>query len=222
MDVASLWTIGVGHLIKPTDSFGGIPNDKVKELLASKDKNHPNAKLMISREEALKMLSDDVAAVEKALIAAILVKLTQNQFDALVSFGFNCGTGVFRTSGVCKSIAAGNMDQVPDKFLDWSKVRIGGELKVNKGLLARRTAEGKLFSQGNAPITTLLSWTPDVLKDVQGKLKKLGFYPGLVDGIMGPKTRAGIEQFSKSINMTVQQTGVSSQWLAELTKAAGI
>ena len=44
LDVAKKWTIGVGHLIKPTDSFSLISNDQVKSLLISKDKNHPVAK----------------------------------------------------------------------------------------------------------------------------------------------------------------------------------
>ena len=224
LDAAGLWTIGVGHLIKPTDSFSAIPNEKVKELLSSSDKNHPCAKLKIPHSEALKILSEDIAIVEKALIAAVDVELNQNQFDALISFGFNCGTGVFRTSGVYKAIVAGNLDQVPDKLLDWSKIRIKGELKTNKGLLARRTAEGQLFSRAMTEhvtyTTTLLSWTSEGLQDVQTKLKKLGFYAGLIDGIMGPKTQKAIEQFSKSKNIPMQQSGISTSWLAELTKAA--
>jgi lysozyme len=223
LDVASLWTIGVGHLIKPTDSFSTISNDKVRELLTSKDKHHPHSSLSISREEALSILSADIAIVEKALTKEFSIKLNQNQFDALVSFGFNCGTGVFKTSGVCKAIKAGDFTQVPEKFLDWSKVRINGELKTNKGLLSRRTAEAALFTKPYNPVehTTLLSLNPEIICDVQTKLKKLGFYVGVIDGIMGPKTRKAIEQFSASKNITLPQTGISGQWLSELTIAAG-
>jgi len=218
MDVASLWTIGVGHLIKPTDSFSTISNEKVKELLATKDKDHPHAKISIPRDEALLILAKDVAIAEHALIQAINVPLSQNQFDALISFGFNCGTGVFRTSGVCKAILANNFHEVPDKLLEWSKVRINGQLKTNKGLFARRTAEGQLFS--STPTTTLISWTPELLIDIQTRLKKLGFYRGKVDGITGPMTKNAMEQFSIAKGIKAPTSGVSSQWVSELTKAS--
>jgi lysozyme len=217
MDVASLWTIGVGHLIKPTDSFSTITNSQIKDLLASKDKNHPIAKLTISREEALDILAKDVKNVEDDLKKFIKTILNQNQFDALVSFGFNCGTGVFKTSGACKAVAAGNFNEVPVKLLDWSKVRINGELKVNKGLLARRTAEGQLFSRTPVDLTKYeaVPWTHDALRDIQTKLKKLGMYEGLADGLMGPKTQAGIERFSKSKNIPIPH-GIVESWLKEL------
>lgn len=221
MDIAMLWTIGVGHLIKSTDSFSTISNNQVKELLSSKDKNHPIAKLMISREEALTILAKDIKVVEDDLKKFIKVNLNQNQFDALVSFGFNCGTGVFKTSGACKAIVAGRFDDVPVKLLDWSKVRINGELKTSKGLLARRTAEGQLFSKTPIDLTKYdaVPWTPDTLRDVQTKLKKLGMYEGLIDGIMGPNTRAGVEQFSNSRNIPVPH-GYMENWMKELTAAA--
>lgn len=223
MDVANLWTIGVGHLIKETDSFSTISNDKVRSLLNSKDKNHPCAQISIPREEALSILAADVKLVEEALVRTIKVKLNQNQFDSMISFGFNCGTGVFKTSGACKAIVEGKFDVVPEKLLDWSKVRIGGELKTNKGLLARRTAEGQLFikeiSSTGVALPTLFSHTPEMIKDIQAKLKKLGFYVGLLDGIKGPQTTAAMERFSKAKNIQAPNSGISTQWMAELNKA---
>ena len=231
MDVAGLWTIGVGHLIKPTDSFSTISNAKVKELLKSKDRSHPYSELLISREEALTILARDVAEVEKAANAFITVPLNQNQFDALVSFGFNCGTGVFRTSGACRALVAGNYNAVPERLLDWSKVRINGEIRTNKGLLARRTAEGQLFSR--VPIEpidphetpTIVSWTRDILLDTQTRLKMLGLYPGVIDGIIGPATKRGIEEFSRKYGVIMgadPMIGIAPSWLAELARIAKI
>ena len=223
MDVAGLWTIGVGHLIKDTDFFSTIPNDKIKSLLKSKDKNHPYAQISIPREEALNILANDVKLVEEALVRMIKMKLNQNQFDAMVSFGFNCGTNVFKTSGACKAIAEGNFQAVPEKLLDWSKVRINGELKTNKGLLARRTAEGQLFSReiNNVELSspTLFSHTPEMIKDIQTKLKKLGFYIGLIDGIKGSQTVAAMEKFSIAKNIQLHNSGISTLWMSELNKA---
>lgn len=217
LDVASLWTIGVGHLIKPTDSFSTITNDRVKSLLASKDKNHPVAKLSIVRDEALSILAKDVASTEDALRRAIKVPLNQNQFDALISFGFNCGPGVFRTSGACKSLNEGNYTVVPEKLLDWSKARIGGSLQINKGLYNRRVSEGELFSRDFVePISAgeLLPWNKPLILEVQLGLKKLGLYVGVVDGIIGPATRKGIEEFSKNKDLAHGdlKAGIFQEW----------
>ena len=227
LDVASLWTIGVGHLIKNTDSFSSITNQQVKELLQSKDKNHPYSTYKISREEALQLLESDVANVENSLVQNINVPLTQNQFDALVSFGFNCGSGVFKTSGACKALNEGNYDEVPTKLLDWSKVRINGELKVNKGLLSRRTAEGQLFFRKDsqilqpAGIQTLVSLTKDNLIHVQTKLKNLGFYEGKIDGISGPLTKETMRSFAEKKNLLseISDIGVTTLWLSALNNA---
>lgn len=222
LDIASLWTIGVGHLIKPTDSFSAITNEQVKQLLATKDKNHPLAKLSITKEEALNILAKDIALTEQSLLQNASVQLSQNQFDAMISFGFNCGPGVFKNSGVFKALNVGHYADVPARLLDWSKARINGELKVSKGLLARRTAEGQLFSQSSIPTltsTTLISWTPEIIADVQKKLNKLGLYTDVVDGIAGPNTRKAMEKFSKSIGIEHPKSGVSSDWLNALNRA---
>lgn len=224
LDVASLWTIGIGHLIKPHDSFSTITNEQVRELLKSKDKNHPLASLKIPREEAMKLLEADVAIVENAILQNIKVTLTQNQFDALVSFGFNCGTGVLRTSGACKALNEGKYEEVSDKLLDWSKVRINGELKTNKGLLLRRTAEGQLFSRKEltdaavAGTQTIISLSKENLINIQTKLKNLGFYSGKIDGITGPLTRDAMKKFAskRGLSAEVSDAGVTSAWLSAL------
>lgn len=230
MDVGGLWTIGVGHLIKPTDSFSTIGNAKIKELLLSKDRNHPYAELLISREEALEILARDVKEVEKALNTFVTVPLNQHQFDALISFGFNCGTGVFRTSGACRALVAGNYNAVPERLLDWSKVRINGELRTNKGLYNRRVAEGQLFMK--TPITpddpnevpTIVSWTREIAMDTQTRLKMLGLYGGIIDGIIGNNTVKAIDEFSKKHGITTgadPRIGISPLWLSRLAQVVG-
>lgn len=190
-DVAGLRTIGVGHLIVPGE-------------------NYPDG-VSITTEQAYELLSKDVAKCENSIKKNIGVQLTQDQFDALVSFGFNCGTGVYSTSGACKTLNSGNYDQVPAKLLDWSKAVINGQLTVVKGLYDRRNAEGILFS-GTVP------WTKISIASVQQQLQQLGLYSGKVDGVWGPKTSAAVTQYSQNIgfeNLNVS-TGVTREFLESL------
>lgn len=147
LDVAQKWTIGIGKLILPTDSFSTINNQEIKELLKSKDKNNPIAKKEIPEAEAFKLLKDEVKKCEDALKRQVKVPLTQNQFDALVSWSFNCGVGVFQTSTLVKELNRGNYDKVPSELLRWCKIKVGGAVKTNQGLMNRRQSEGELWSK---------------------------------------------------------------------------
>jgi GH24 family phage-related lysozyme (muramidase) len=68
--------------------------------------------------------------------------LTQNQFDALVSFVYNCGTGALsRSTTIGRDLRAGKLETVADDLLSWSKA--GG--RTLPGLLRRRQEERALF-----------------------------------------------------------------------------
>lgn len=126
-DIAGLRTIGIGHLILSSENF-------------------PDG-LAITKEQALEILAKDLAKCEVAIKKFITVELNQNQWDALVSFGFNCGTGVYATSSACKSLNAGQCDKVPELLLLWSKAKINGVMQTNQGLYNRRKSEGELFTK---------------------------------------------------------------------------
>lgn len=184
-DIAGLRTIGIGHLIKPGEDFP----DGVE----------------ITNEKALELLASDVKICEDAINKRIKVSLNQNQFDALVSFGFNCGTGVYSTSDACKELNKGNYSEVPQKLLSWCKARINGVLVVNKGLQNRRISEGQLFSsvtsqQADEPV---INWDTGKLKEAQQKLKLLGLYLKSVDGLWGPGTEHAMNSFANEKGIDV-------------------
>lgn len=186
-DIAGLRTIGIGHLIKPSENFP----DGVE----------------ITMEKALEILASDVKHCEDSIKSRIKVPLSQNQFDALVSFGFNCGTGVYVLSDACKVLNQGKYEDVPEKLLAWSKVRINGVMQHNKGLFNRRKSEGELFARpvvATASETTEL--TPDLLKEVQTHLKKLGLYTLSIDGLWGRGTRNGLQTFASQNSLIQEDT----------------
>lgn len=96
--------------------------------------------LTITASQAEEWLKRDLARFEKRVNTLVTVPLTQNQFDALVSFDFN--TGALGRSTLLRRLNRGEYDAVPAELQKWT--RGGG--KVLPGLVRRRAAEAALFS----------------------------------------------------------------------------
>ncbi len=120
LDRAGLETIGYGHLISPHEK--------------SSFKNG------ISEAKAETLLQQDLLVAENAVILLIKVLLSNNQFDALVSFTFNLGVGVLQRSTLRCKINREEHDQVPAEFLRW----IYADGKKLSGLIKLRKAEAQL------------------------------------------------------------------------------
>jgi len=90
-------------------------------------------------------LIQDVADAEKAVNLFVYQKLDQEEFDALVDFVFNLGSGNFLRSTLLLRINEGDWLGAAAEFDRWNKA--GG--KVLAGLVRRRDAEEKLFRQGD-------------------------------------------------------------------------
>ena len=114
---AGVWTIGYGH------------TEDVKEGD------------IVSPQEADKLLRADVFKFEEYVADNVTVKLTQNQFDALVTWTFNLGVGNLRNSTMLKKLNNADYTSVPFEMKRWNKA--GG--KTLDGLVRRRQAESLLF-----------------------------------------------------------------------------
>ena len=96
----------------------------------------------ITKKEATYLLRSQVdVSYGKAVNHLVRVPLTQNQFDALVSFAYNLGVGALKSSTLLKKLNKGKILQSDKEFKKWTHVNG----KVNRGLIARRTKEAKLF-----------------------------------------------------------------------------
>lgn len=116
-DIAGYWTIGYGHLMSEYQD------------------------LRLSISEAEEILRHDLGKAERAVLRLIKVDLTDYQFDALVSFTFNLGSGALQRSTLRAKVNRRDYAGAAQEFLKW--IRAGG--KVSKGLLKRRRMESRIF-----------------------------------------------------------------------------
>lgn len=100
-----------------------------------------NAGMKISKEQAERMLLNDVQRFEPEIERLVGVPLSQNQWDALVSFTYNLGSANLESSTLLRKLNAGDYAGAAEQFPRWSKA--GG--KVLAGLVRRRAAEQALF-----------------------------------------------------------------------------
>jgi lysozyme len=131
---ALLWTVGVGHVIDPSHAKVPFANRKQLPIPDGWDR-------VLSAEEIDEILRKDLNRFESGVLRLIKVKLTQGQFDGLVSFSFNVGLGNLQNSTLRMKLNRGDYEGAAEQFLVWTKA--GG--KVLKGLVIRRTHEKEMF-----------------------------------------------------------------------------
>jgi lysozyme len=94
----------------------------------------------ITKEYAFEIYKEVADRFAKKVSAMLKVEVTQNQFNALVSFNYN--TGALYTSTLLKKVNANPNDETIDaEFKKW--IRAGG--KIVKGLVTRREKESNLY-----------------------------------------------------------------------------
>lgn len=111
---------------------------------------YPNGKRVtlqdepITEEWAEVMLVKMLEQYEKDVDSTTVDTLTQNQFDALVSFAYNCGVQNLRKSTLLKLVNANPNDPaIQNEFLKWTRAKG----KIISGLVKRRNAEAQLYFQ---------------------------------------------------------------------------
>lgn len=122
-DTGRVWTIGYG-----TIKWMGKPVEQGMKM---------------TEKEAELALQADLAWAQTAVNQLVRYPLTQNMFDALVSFVYNVGETAFRKSTLLRLLNQGRKSEAAKQFERW-KFDNG---KVVQGLLNRREAERALFER---------------------------------------------------------------------------
>jgi len=119
-DVAGFHTIGFGHRLTAAESY-------------------PNG---ITLAQAESILAADIAVAEDAVNRLVRVALDQGQFDALVDFVFNLGSGRLASSTLLRYLNAGRYSDAAWQLLAWDHV---GSREL-PALKLRRESEFRLWS----------------------------------------------------------------------------
>jgi lysozyme len=96
----------------------------------------------ITKEYAFEIFKEIADKFAKRVASMVKKPLTQNQFNSLVSFTYNVGTGAFSTSTLLKKVNANPNDlTIRTEFMRWNKAN---RVVVN-GLTRRRKKESDLY-----------------------------------------------------------------------------
>jgi lysozyme len=109
---------------------------------------YPNGKRVtlldepITKEYAFEIFKVIADKFGRRVLSMVKKPLTQNQFNALVSFAYNVGTGAFSTSTLLKKVNANPNDlTIKNEFARWT--RANG--KIVNGLVNRRKKESDVY-----------------------------------------------------------------------------
>ena len=127
-DSAGVWTIGYGSTRYHDDR-------KVK----AGDK-------LVNENQADALFKNTLGQYVTAVNDYVTVILSQNQFDALVSFTFNEGAAALRSSCIMRYIGQGYYDAAAKAFLNWERVGNNAHMLHN-----RRMREKALFETPDPP-----------------------------------------------------------------------
>jgi len=148
-DHAGLCTVGIGHLV-------------AKKSCADIDKLPPSSPIKQSKDkvgwvkakvDADKLKRQDLVRYVNLVNNNVKVKLTQEQFDALVSLAFNIESAIdARTSTLMKNINSGKCDPatITSDFRAYDKITDPNTKKKieSPGLTQRRIKEANIFNYG--------------------------------------------------------------------------
>jgi lysozyme len=96
----------------------------------------------LTLQQAEELLKFSLTTYEKAVDSFCRDDISQGNFDALVSFAYNLGTGALQKSTLIKKVNANPKDPtIKAEFMKWNKANG----KVLAGLTKRRQAEANLY-----------------------------------------------------------------------------
>lgn len=164
----------------------------------------------ITQSEADSLLLTDmikyIGYVNNPSYVPLTKQLNQNQFDALVSFCYNCGQGNLKT--LC---ANRSLEQISNKLLEYNK----SKGNVLTGLVRRREAEKQLFDKKETkPIEQ--NNLESRIAELEENVKKIIIALTTVADSLAiiPPPDWFVKEFPNALNLINDKTGTKDFWRA--------
>ncbi len=144
---------------------------------ACKEGDYPDG---ITREEADRLLRTYLQGFEKDLDAFLdqnSIRLSDNQYDALICFTYNLGSSWMRGTKLSKLLASGNYteNEFASAYGVWCHV--GTDAQIHKGLISRRVRELRMFFDNDYTNPTSNTFYYVIYTTDKGKLETdVGLY----------------------------------------------
>jgi len=131
-----------GLRLKPYKCPAGVPTIGYGNTFYEDGKKVQMSDPEITEARATELLLHSLTKFEQYVDSYCVDTITQNQFDALVSFCYNLGPANLKGSTLLKKVNANAADEsIRNEFMKWTKA--GGRQLA--GLVRRRTAEADLY-----------------------------------------------------------------------------
>ena len=175
---SGVWTLGWGHTENVT------PNQS------------------ITQEEADNLLINDMVKYENYVnnCGDLTFIPNQNQFDALVSFTYNCGQGSLSTL-----VQNRDANIVADKLL----LYVNGSNGVLQGLVRRREAERQLFLNGDFAPSPIVEQVEEIKSPIQKAKEFVGSRCLELQQKLNQAFRCGLAEDNDFGQLTYEALGIS-------------
>ena len=131
-----------GLVLKPYRCSAGVPTIGYGNTFYENGKKVAMTDKPITEARATELLYWSLTKFEQYVDSYCIDTITQDQFDALVSFCYNLGPGNLKASTLLKKVNKDPNDPtIRAEFMKWNKA--GG--RALKGLTRRREAEANLY-----------------------------------------------------------------------------
>lgn len=155
-------------------AYKPIPAEKEYTIGWGHKSSDIKAGMIISQEVADNLLIQDISVAEKCVQKFVTVPLTQNQFDALVSFCYNIGSYAFRASTLVAMLNANKYIEASNQFSRWVK---GDNGKILQGLVKRRNMEKELFLKDSCKKVKITATVLNIRAGAGVNYKIVGYLP---------------------------------------------
>ncbi len=169
--ISDLTAIGVDRATAARIAEGAGLTGQAAGAFARNNRNLVN----LNQSQEMTLLRNTVRPFTEFVAGQIRVPVSQNQFDAMVSFAYNIGRNGFAGSTALARLNSGNIAGVPEAMSWWNKS--GG--RVNQGLINRRNAEIAQFRSGGSPTISPATAQPAATGANRANAAQLGQTSGL-------------------------------------------